>query len=171
MKVTGHQRSNGVNYVLWLPYFVKRSADASWEWWWPLWRSEVITGQMGWTMCYGYYILSKEALMQAENDDDPSWRSKLSEVKYGKLCDMATIFGQKTIPVVQWLTAMIYTLLDWIQLLMGSFVSWYNFLIFFFFFFFFKCYQLYDIDKKTQHGIETLSATVWRWILMNKVVK
>ena len=25
----GHQRSNGVNYVLWLPYLVKRSADAS----------------------------------------------------------------------------------------------------------------------------------------------
>ena len=24
-----HQRSNGVNYVLWLPYLVKRSADAS----------------------------------------------------------------------------------------------------------------------------------------------
>ena len=25
----GHQRSNGVNYVLLLPYFVKRSADAN----------------------------------------------------------------------------------------------------------------------------------------------
>ena len=29
MAVKGHQRSNGVNYVLWLPYLVKRSADAS----------------------------------------------------------------------------------------------------------------------------------------------
>ena len=29
MEVKGHQRSNGVNYVLWLPYLVKRSADAS----------------------------------------------------------------------------------------------------------------------------------------------
>ena len=27
-KVKGHQRSNGVNYVLWLPYLVKRSPDA-----------------------------------------------------------------------------------------------------------------------------------------------
>ena len=25
----GHQRSNRVNYVLWLPYLVKRSPDAS----------------------------------------------------------------------------------------------------------------------------------------------
>ena len=46
MDVKGHQRSNGVNYVVWLPYFVKRSADANWEWWWPLWRSKVIRGQM-----------------------------------------------------------------------------------------------------------------------------
>ena len=29
MKFRGHHRSNGVNYVLWLPYFVKRTADAS----------------------------------------------------------------------------------------------------------------------------------------------
>ena len=29
MEVKGHQRSNGVNYVLWLPYLVKRSTDAS----------------------------------------------------------------------------------------------------------------------------------------------
>ena len=34
MEVKAHQRSNGINYVVWLPYFVKRSADASWEWWW-----------------------------------------------------------------------------------------------------------------------------------------
>ena len=44
MEVKGYQRSNGVNYVLWLPYLVKRSADASWEWWWPWWRSKVIRG-------------------------------------------------------------------------------------------------------------------------------
>ena len=59
MEVKGHQRSNGVNYVLWLPYLVKRNADASWEWLWPLWRSKVIRGQKG------------------------------------KLCAVATIFGQK----------------------------------------------------------------------------
>ena len=29
MEVKGHQRSNMVNYVLWLPYLVKRIADAS----------------------------------------------------------------------------------------------------------------------------------------------
>ena len=59
MEVKGQQRSNGINYVLWLPYLVKRSADASWEWWWPWW------GQ------------------------------RSSEVKWGKLYAMATIFGQK----------------------------------------------------------------------------
>ena len=64
MEVRGHQKSNGVNYVLWLPYLVKRSPDASWEWWWPLWRSKVI-------------------------------RERSSEVKWGKLCAMATIFCQK----------------------------------------------------------------------------
>ena len=29
MEIKGHQKSNGVNYVLWLPYLVKRSPDAS----------------------------------------------------------------------------------------------------------------------------------------------
>ena len=47
MEIKGHQRSNVVNYVLWLPYLVKRSPGASWEWWWPWWRSKVIRGQMG----------------------------------------------------------------------------------------------------------------------------
>ena len=94
-EVKGHQRSNGVNYVLWLPYLVKRSPDASWEWWWPWWRSKVIRGQMGQTMCYGYHIWSKEALMQAKNDDDLDGGQRSSEVKWGKLCAMATIFGQK----------------------------------------------------------------------------
>ena len=59
MEVKGHQRSNGVNYVLWLPYLVK------------------------------------EALMQAENNDDLDGGQRSSEVKCGKLCAMATIFGQK----------------------------------------------------------------------------
>ena len=94
MEIKGHQRSNGVNCVLWLPYLVKRSPDASWEWWWPWWRSKVIRGQMGQTMCYGYHIWSKEALMQAENDDDLYGGQRSSEVKWGKLCDMTTIFGQ-----------------------------------------------------------------------------
>ena len=56
MEVKGHQRSNGVNYVLWLPYLVKRSA---------------------------------------ENEDALYGGQRSSEVKWGKLCDMATVFGQK----------------------------------------------------------------------------
>ena len=46
-------------------------------------------------MCYGYHIWSKEVLMQAENDDDLDGGQRASEVKWGKLCDMATIFDQK----------------------------------------------------------------------------
>ena len=33
--------------------------------------------------------------MQAENDDDLDGGQRSSEVKWGKLYDMATIFGQK----------------------------------------------------------------------------
>ena len=50
----GGQRSNGVNCVLWLPYLVKRSADGSWEWWWPWWRSKANRGQIQWIT---YYVL------------------------------------------------------------------------------------------------------------------
>ena len=46
MEVKGHQRSNVVNYVLWLPNLVRRIPDASLWWWWPSWRSKVIRGQM-----------------------------------------------------------------------------------------------------------------------------
>ena len=96
MEVKGHQRSNGVNYVLWLPYLVKRSPDASWEWWWPWWRSKVIRGQNGVKLSAMATIFwSKEVLMQAENDDDLDGGQRSSEVKWGKLCAMATIFGQK----------------------------------------------------------------------------
>ena len=49
----------------------------------------------GETMCYGYHIWSKEALMQAENDNDHYGGQRSAEVKWGKLCDMTTIFGQK----------------------------------------------------------------------------
>ena len=44
---------------------------------------------MGSNMCYGYHIWSKEALMQAENDDDLYGGQRSSEVKWGKLCAMA----------------------------------------------------------------------------------
>ena len=46
-------------------------------------------------MCYGYYIWSKEPLMQAMNDGDLHGGQRSSEVKCGKLHAMATIFGQK----------------------------------------------------------------------------
>ena len=46
-------------------------------------------------MCYGYHIWSKEALMQAENDDDLDGGQRSAEVKWGKLCAMTSIFGQK----------------------------------------------------------------------------
>ena len=45
--------------------------------------------------CYGYHIWSKEALMQPENDDDLDGCQRSSEVKWGKLSALATIFGQK----------------------------------------------------------------------------
>ena len=86
MEVKGHQRSNGVNYVLWLPYLVKRSADASLEWWWPWWRSKVIRGQIWYHMCHGYHIWSKDLLMQVKNDDDLHGGQRSSEVKCAKLC-------------------------------------------------------------------------------------
>ena len=41
MEVKGHQRSNAVNYVLWLPNLVRRNPGASlWWWWWPSWWSK-----------------------------------------------------------------------------------------------------------------------------------
>ena len=46
-------------------------------------------------MCYGYHIWSQDMLMQAENVDDLDGGQRSSEVKWGKLCAMATIFGQK----------------------------------------------------------------------------
>ena len=120
MEVKGHQRSNGVNYVLWLPYLVKRSADANWEWWWPLWRSKVIS-MAGKNVRFPRnmikfptkiaifpnisYVFLWFKLLHFPPDDKISWEPGSpvpyffqpwsSEVKCGKLCDMATIFGQK----------------------------------------------------------------------------
>ena len=91
MEVKGHQRSNGVNYVLWLPYLVKRSADANWEWWWPWWWSKVIRGKNGGKLCDMATIFGQEPLMQAKNDDDLHGGQRSSEVKYGNICAMATI--------------------------------------------------------------------------------
>ena len=109
MEVKGHQTLNGVNYVLWLPYLVKRSADASWEWWWPWCRSKVIRGQMGANYVLWLPFWSKEALMQAKNDDDldggqrssdwewwwPWWRSKVIRGQMGQTMCYGYHFGQK----------------------------------------------------------------------------
>ena len=40
-------------------------------------------------------MAKKEALMQAKNDDDLDGGQRSSEVKWGKLCDMATIIWSK----------------------------------------------------------------------------
>ena len=42
-----------------------------------------------------YHIWSKETLMQADNEDDLDEGQRSSEVKWGELCAMATIFGQR----------------------------------------------------------------------------
>ena len=36
IEVKGHQRSNVINYALWLPNLVIRIPDVSLRWWWPL---------------------------------------------------------------------------------------------------------------------------------------
>ena len=46
MEVKGQQRSSIVNYALWLPNLVKRTADASWGRWWPSQRSKVNRDQI-----------------------------------------------------------------------------------------------------------------------------
>ena len=88
--------SKMLNNALWLPNLVRRTTDASLRWCWPSWRSKVIRGQMGSTLCYGYHIWSKEPLMQAKNDDNLHRGQRSTKVKCGKLCAMAIIFGQKS---------------------------------------------------------------------------
>ena len=91
MGVKGHQRSNVINYVLWLPNLVRRIPDASLWWWWPAWRSKVIRGQMWWTMFCGYQTWSEESLMQVYDDDDDLHGGQRSpEVKGSKLCAMVS---------------------------------------------------------------------------------
>ena len=92
MEVKGHQRSNGVNCVLWLPYLGHKTRCKL--------RMMIFMEVKGHQRSngvnvYGYYILSKEAMMQAENDDDLNGGQRSSKVKWGKICAMVTIFGQK----------------------------------------------------------------------------
>ena len=46
-------------------------------------------------MLYGYQIWSEESLMQVKDDDDLHGGLRSTEVKYRKLCSMATKLGQK----------------------------------------------------------------------------
>ena len=46
VEVKGQQRSNIVKNALWSPNLVRRTDDAIYEWWWPLWRSKVNRGQI-----------------------------------------------------------------------------------------------------------------------------
>ena len=78
MEVKGHQRSNVVNYVLWLPNLVRRIPDASLWWWWPSWRSNsVIRGQMR----FGKLCAMATKLWRNPGASLwwwwPSWRSKV----------------------------------------------------------------------------------------------
>ena len=93
MEVKGHQRSNMVNYVLWLPNLVRRISDASLWWWWPSWRSKVIRGQMR-KLCAMATKLSEETLVHVY-DDDLHEGQRSSEVKCGKRCTLVTKLGQK----------------------------------------------------------------------------
>ena len=97
MEVKGHQRSNVVIYVLWLPNLVRRFPDASLWWWWPSWRSKVIRGQMQ-KLCAMATKLSQKKpwckfMMMTFMKVKGHQRS--SEVKCGKLCTMVTKLGQK----------------------------------------------------------------------------
>ena len=95
MEVKGHQKSNVVNYVLRLPYLVKRTADASKEWWWPSWRprSTEVKYSKQWSLatklrrttdaCLGWWWCW------------PSWRSKVNRCQNNKQCSMASKLGQK----------------------------------------------------------------------------
>ena len=93
MEVKGHQRSNGVNYVLWLPYLVKRSPDASWEWWLDGGQrsSEVKWGKL----CAMATIFGQKKHWCKLRMMMTLMEVKGHQVKWGKLCAMATIFGQK----------------------------------------------------------------------------
>ena len=85
MEVKGHQRSNGVNYVLWLPCLVKRSHGgqrSSEVKWGKLCAMAIIFGQ-------------KKPWCKLRMNDDLDGGQRSSEVKWGKLCAMATIFDQK----------------------------------------------------------------------------
>ena len=79
MEVKG-QRSNGANYVLWLPYLVKIQAENDDDLYGGQRSSEVKCGKL-----YDYHIWSKELVMQAKNDDDLHGGQRSSEVKYGNI--------------------------------------------------------------------------------------
>ena len=94
-EVKGHQRSNAVNYLLWLPNLVRKNPGASVWWWWPSWRSKVIRGQCSKRRTIVTKLGQKESLMQVYDGGDLHEGQRSSEVKCGKLCTMVTKLGQK----------------------------------------------------------------------------
>ena len=77
VEVKSHQRSKVVNFVPWLPYLVKRTADTSYELWWPSLGSEVKYSKI----CSMATTWSEEPLMQVKDDDDLHGGQRSSEVK------------------------------------------------------------------------------------------
>ena len=83
MKVKGHQKSNVVNFALWLPNLVRRNPGASLWWWWPSWRSKSSEVKCG-ELCTMVTKLGQKMMMTFIEVKGQN------EVKYSKLCSMAT---------------------------------------------------------------------------------
>ena len=89
MEVKCHQRSTGVNYVLWSnePLMQAKNDD------------DLHGGQRSSEVKYGNLCsrlpyLVKRIANAIKNDDDLHGGQRSSEVKCGKVCAMPTIFGQ-----------------------------------------------------------------------------
>ena len=89
MEVKGHQGSNVVNNVIWLPYLVKDLLMQAKN------DNDLHGGQrssgLKYDMCHGYHIWSTELLMQVKNDDDDLYggqrSSEVKEVNYASKLD------------------------------------------------------------------------------------
>ena len=94
MEVKGHQRSNVVNYVLWLPNLEETLVQVYDD-------DDLHEGQRSSEVECGKRCTlvtklgQKESLMQVYDGDDLHEGQRSSEVKYGKLCTMVTKLGQR----------------------------------------------------------------------------
>ena len=89
MEVKGHQRSNGVNYALWLLYLVKRITDASYD-------DDPHRGQRSYGVKYSklWSMATKRGQTISYDNDELHRGQKSTEVKCVKLSYMATTFDQ-----------------------------------------------------------------------------